>query len=139
MEEDKILEEVYGIKTAGDLDEADIAWAKQAFKEPEDFNRLRRLLRIMNEDERGIVYNTSEDIALAEEKELARFAIEVKINHLASEKIRQALVAFYVLLRDTKVKEKKESDRKAMQEEMEELKRTKEFNKNKPKRFGDNL
>lgn len=116
-EKQDILSEVYKLDTKAEISKEDIAWAKDKFKDPEDFQRLRKILRVVTEEEKGIAYQS--EIASVPDEDLKRFAIDVKINNLANERIRNALLSFYVMLRDSN----REDVSKKIDERVEELKR----------------
>lgn len=116
-EKQDILSEVYKLDTKAEITKEDIAWAKDKFKDPEDFQRLRKILRVVTEEEKGIAYQS--EIASVPDEDLKRFAIDVKINNLANERIRNALLSFYVMLRDSN----REDVSKKIDERVEELKR----------------
>ena len=125
-EKEQKLAEVYKLKAEAEFNDDDLAWAKEKFQDPEDFHRLRRVFRIISDEERGLFYQ--EDIStITDGDDLKKFAIDVKVQNLVHERIRNSLLNFYSLVREDLKREKKESLDKQQEQIKKELDKEKEL------------
>lgn len=136
-----IISDVYKLKAEAEYTQEDLDWAKSVFKEPEDFHRLRRILRVIANNERGLFYQ--EDIStIAEGDDLKKFAVDVKINNLVHERIRNTLLNFFTLLQGEIRREKSAEIEKEEDEKKKENDKLKEMEKEADEErspFGKNL
>lgn len=141
-EQQKILASVFGYKEKAAITDEDIAWAKEAFKTPEDFQRLRKLLQHFTLEERGMAYSNPQSLITAEITDIKKYAIETAVNNLADEKIKRGLLGFYNLFKSIIVAEKKKEFEAENIELAKEEKQSEEFQKeqeHQTKRFGSKL
>ena len=138
----EITDEVYKLKTQADITEEDIAWGKEKFTKPEDFVMLRKILRLLTNEDRGIFHTSMEEVMGTSDEDLKRFALDVKVNNMTQERIRQSLVSFYIMVKGSLEKDKakeidiEEKNKKIDNEKNAEMKKEHEESL---KDFGDNI
>lgn len=140
-EVNEIISNVYKLQSEAELKEEDIAWGKKVFQEPEDFHRLRRILRVITDNERGITWQ-EELSSVPDSENHEKFAFDVKVHNAVNEKIRNALLGFYsVIMNDLRTEKKKEieaeeAEKKKENDNLKEMEKAKE---QIAKPFGKNL
>lgn len=141
-EQVEVLETVYGYSDKANYSDEEIALARKMFDTPEKFALLRKILQVLTPAERGLTIKNPQAFVDASVQDLQKYAIETAVNNLADEKIRQTLYAFYRLVRQTIVQEKKNEFDAVNKESFDEQKRTEEFNaeeERQKKTFGEQL
>lgn len=141
-EQIKILQDAYAYRDDAEYTEEDLKLAKQMFDTPEKFKLLRKIFGVHTPNERGITMPTIQAFVDADLGDLKKYAVETAVNHLADEKVRKALVNFYVLLRGNIRGEMQAEFDKENAEELKEKKQTEEFEAKQEedkKIVGDNL
>lgn len=141
-EQIKILQDAYAYRDDAEYTEEDLKLAKQMFDTPEKFKLLRKIFGVHTPNERGITMPTIQAFVDADLGDLKKYAVETAVNHLADEKVRKALVNFYVLLRGNIRGEMQAGFDKENAEEVKEKKQTEEFEakqEDEKKIVGDHL
>jgi hypothetical protein len=141
-EQQKQFNEAYSYQDKAEITEDEMNTARAMFDTPEKFRILRKFLQILTQDERGVTYTGIQSLVQASESDLKTYALESAVQHLAYEKVRQALLNFYLKLHDAKLRDLKKVATAENKKQFEEDKRTEEYLKEKEeakKRVGDNL
>jgi len=143
METNKeILENVYQYKEKASYTPEDLELAKEMFSTPERFALLRKVLQVLTQEERGISIPSKEALIAKRPEDLTTYGLQVAIESLADEKVRQTLVSFYMLLKGTIEQEKKDAQEEKEKLQFEEEKRTEEFKEKRKveeRKVGPNL
>lgn len=125
----KALQEMYSYTDGYEYTPADLKLAQQMFDTPEKFLLLRKIFGVHTPNEKGLTMQGPQAVVEASITDMQAYAIETAVNHLANEKVRQALVAFYRVVRQEMVQKKADEFRAANKEEAEEKIRTEQFEK----------
>lgn len=123
----KVLQEMYLYTDEYEYTPADLKLAQEMFDTPEKFKLLRKIFGVHTPNEKGITMQGPQAVVEASVTDMQAYAIETAVNHLANEKVRQALVAFYRVVKQENVVQKADQFRAANKEEAEEKARTEEF------------
>lgn len=137
----KILESVYRYQEKASYTPEEIEMAKEMFDKPEKFALLRKILQVFTHEERGISLPTKEAL-LGKPEDLAKYGLNMAIETLADERVRQSLLSFYFLMKGEFQADKKEELEAAEKEKFEEEKRSEEFKENQEvenRKVGPNL
>lgn len=140
--QEKEVQTVFQYSDDYELTEEDMAEALEMFNTPERFRLLRKILGIHTPNEAGLTFKSPHKLLEAETTDLQKYGLESAISNLADERIRGALVQFYVQLRghmqgDMTAKFKSSND-----ETLAEQKRTEEFHEQQEedaRTVGENL
>lgn len=141
-EQKKELGELFLYDEQATIGKEDLAWARKTFKKPEDFQRLRRVLQLFVQQERGITAVNPQSMINAPITDMQAYAIETAVNNLAEERVRTSLFSLYRMLRGDIVNERKDKmveANKESKEEEEKLEAKREELAKEQQRFGDNL
>lgn len=141
-EQKKELGELFAYDEQATINKEDLAWARKMFKKPEDFQRLRRVLQLFVQSERGIAAVNPQSMINAPVTDMQAYAIETAVNNLAEERVRTSLFSLYRMLRADIVNERKDKMVEANAEEKKEEERVeakREELAKEQQRFGDNL
>lgn len=141
-EQEKSVQEAYMFTDKAEYTEEDIALAREMFDTPEKFQLLRKILKVFTPEERGLAFKTPQALVEADPKEVQVYGVASAIDALADEKVRKALLGFYVLIRGHVQQDMSEGLKKQNDDDIAEAQRTEEFNaeqeeKNRP--VGENL
>lgn len=141
-EQEKAVQEAYLFTDKAEYTEDDLKLAQEIFDTPAKFQLLRKILQVHTLEERGLAFKTPQALVEADPKDIQVYGIASAINALADEKIRKALITFYVRVRGN-VQEKMTDDfKKQNEEDLEEAKRTEEYEEkqeSEQRRVGENL
>lgn len=140
-EQKKQFEEHYSYSDAAEITAEEWEELKAVFDTPEKLRLLRKVLQVFTFEERGLTIPTPNE-AIEKTDNLASYGLQVMVAQLADERIRKALLSFYIGLRNRKVDdlktqfEKENAETLAEEKKQEKLEAEREQAK---KQFGDNL
>lgn len=135
QEQKDILKNIYHYKNDIELSEQEMQTVIEMFDTPDKFIILRKMLMIFSDEERGLVLpNDAIRISTLPEN-LETYGLQVAVNSLADEKIRQSLQNFFQKVQAFH-KNKLETQFKKENEIKEEILLEKETDK---KVVGDNI
>ena len=126
-EQKKQLEEIFKYTDKANIKDEEFELAKKMFDTPEKFDLLRRMLSVFITEEKGIVRPDIQATIDLRPEDMAKYGMQVAIESLAQEKIRQALLSFYMQLKNFMVTEKKKEFEAINKEEEEEQKKKEAF------------
>ena len=89
----------YGYVDEYEVSEDDLKRAREMFKTPEDFKLLRKIIGQHMLNEQGLTYKSAHKLHEAGLENLEAYAIETAVSQLADERIRTALLTFYMSMR----------------------------------------
>lgn len=123
----KQLEEIFKYTDKASIKDEEFELAKKMFDTPEKFDLLRRMLSVFITEEQGIVRPDIKASFDLRPDDMAKYGMQVAVETLAQEKIRQSLLSFYFQLKNHLVTEKTKEFELENKEEAEELKKKEEF------------
>lgn len=141
-EQEKSIQEAYMFTDKAEYTEEDLQLAREMFDTPEKFQLLRKILKVFTPDERGLAFKSPQALVEADPQEVQKYGIASAIDALADEKVRKALLGFYVLLRGDMQQEMTEILKEENIETIDEQKRTEEFDEQQEENartVGENL
>ena len=124
-----IIKEVFKYQDSGEITKQEDHILRDMFDTPEKFVLLRKILRILSPDERGLTMPSREnEIVTSDYESLGRL---VEMNRMVDERIRGALLHLYVRIKGELQEEKREEFEKLNTQEFEEQKNKEKFEENK--------
>lgn len=126
-EQKKQLEEIFKYTDKASITDEEFKLAKKMFDKPEKFDLLRRILSIFISEEQGIVRPDPKAMIDLRPDDLNKYGMQVAIETLAQEKVRQSLLSFYMQLKNFMVEEKKKEFEEINKQEAEEQRKKEEF------------
>lgn len=141
-EQEKEVAEAFLFADKAEFSEEDIAMAREMFDSPEKFQLLRKILGVFTAEERGLAFKSPQALVEADPQEVQKYGIASAIDALADEKVRKALLSFYVRIRGEVQGTMTNTFKAENEQAIDEAKRTEAFNeeqeeKNRP--VGPNL
>ena len=141
-EQKKAVEEAYGYRDDAEITEEDLELARKMFDAPAKFRLLRKILGVYTREERGMTFKSTEALVQADMTDLHAYGTQMAVTTLADERVRHALLTFYVRLQKSIQGEMKAGFEAQNRRDFEEDQRRKEFEEEragKERTVGENL